>query len=103
MKVIPSNSPGKPWRVIVPGKLSGTGKRKPFYFATKAEGNKLIKDLKLNGRNAFHSIDPGEVAVIRLVREKLGGDLFKLFTAVEFYLKHHPQNGEQQQTAKPPI
>jgi integrase len=93
MKVIPSNSPGKPWRVIVPGRYSGTGKRKPFYFATKKEGEELIKSLKVQGRNALQSANPDHIAALRLISERLGGDLNELFRAVDFYLANRPQNG----------
>lgn len=97
MKVIPSNSPGKPWRVIVPGRYNpddnGKRKRKPFYFETKDEGQKFIKNLKTQGRNALRAADSDDVAVIRLAREKLGGDLSELFKAVNFYLANRPRQG----------
>ena len=39
-----TSRPGKPWRVVIPARISHTGKQTSKYFATKGEADGFIAD-----------------------------------------------------------
>jgi hypothetical protein len=54
MKVIPFPRGNKPYRILVPAKISATGKRQALYFRTREEADKKLKEIKRFGTSAIN-------------------------------------------------
>lgn len=84
----------QPWRVVIPAKLSPTGKRQARYFKTQKSAKDFCESAKVDGiRSALKMVSKRDEDRIRTavehVLEKLGGDPAKLYRAIEFYVKTH--------------
>jgi len=74
------------WRIIVPSRLTESGKDEARYFKSKEDAEKAINSIFVRGRVAkAQALSNEDLATVQVARDLLGGSMSNLLEAVRHY------------------